>query len=170
MNSPSLSDSERCVRVEAAIDKLRKATTIARRPARDEHPSHLYNTLGTAYFRYASLLELLNEAPDKIDAAWENASQSFRESIRLSGGMNIEALLAFARRLLGRARTGGAEVSSVTLKETEDVVQALGLLDQAEEAIQVFPGPDPSWDYDLEQHRSQAMAWLGSDLALRESM
>jgi hypothetical protein len=70
-------------RLVSAIDKLNRATQLPRREGRDEHPSHLFNTLGTAYARYAKYLEEAAQDNTLIEAAWDSACDAFRKSIEL---------------------------------------------------------------------------------------
>jgi hypothetical protein len=69
---PRLALDQRLKRFGSAVEKLERATGLPRRPGRDEHPSHLYNTLGTAYSRYSLALQEADRAADRA-AAWTSA-------------------------------------------------------------------------------------------------
>lgn len=155
---PDVPSSLRRSRYEKAIQNLKRAVSLPRRPGRDEHPSHLYNTLGTAYVRYGRFLEEQNEYQASVEA-WVSACDAFRNSIRL--GPNVEALLAFAHRLLIRAESIKETTEEVDPR-TEFVAEALSYLDEAEELLEDHPNPDPNWQTDLYQKKSQALNWLDS--------
>lgn len=161
-NSPDLQAGERRARIEHAIEKLRKATELPRRAGRDEHPSHLYNTLGTAYFRLASLFDEIGVPADAGESAWNRACQAFEQAIILSSRANVEALLAFSHRLLIHARQSGE--SARTPSKAGDVLKALELLDEAEDLVQDHASPDPKWQDHIVQARADALGWLDREL------
>jgi len=157
-----LPQQDRRARMEAAIDKLIRATQLPRRVGRDEHPSHLYNSLGTAYVRLARLLHETESADHEAEREWQNAWTAFEQSIDLSGGTNVEALLAFSHRLIAHARE---PVSPERRKErAEEVLQAIELLDEAEELISDHASPDPDWSAQIAEDRSDALSWLDERL------
>lgn len=160
-----LSQAQRKDRIERSIEKLVKATSLPKRPGRDEHPSHLFNTLGTAYARYAQFLQE-NEAPeDQVSDAWNDARKAFKNSIDLLGGTNVEALLAFTDRLLSHADTERVH-DSESADTADDVAEALSLIDRAEEVLEDYANPDPDWQENLTRYRAQAMNWLRSGTGL----
>jgi len=155
--------TERKARIELAIGKLEKAIALPSRQGRDEHPSHLYNTLGTALARYARLLE--TEEPDLRGAgeAWNKARIAFRNSINLLGGANMEALLAFTKYLLNRGSGSGSDQSRGSLPERADeIAEALSLIDQAYDLLEDYANPDPSWHDELSDYYALAIEWLKS--------
>lgn len=160
-------------RLESAIDKLNRAAQLPRREGRDEHPSHLFNTLGTAHARYAKYLEESAKETSAIEAAWNSACDAFRKSIELLP--NIEALLAFAHRLLMRIRLVGDGPPTPTTETVGYVAEALSLLDEAEELMTDHSNPQEEWWTYLHRDRSAALSWLNTDMArlyvqkLRES-
>lgn len=160
-NVPHATLGQRGERFEMAIDRLRRAVDLPRRPGRGEHPSHLYNTLGTAYSRHAQFLR--DEIMDPIaeDEAWRAACEAFSKSIDLSGGVNIEAFLAFGQRLLTHAnRVPGLSTSHHAI---EDVTQALSLFDIAEDLLEEYENPDEKWKEDLTTYRAHALRLLNAE-------
>ncbi len=140
---------------------LQDAIALPRQMAREEHPSHLWNTLGVAYARRAKLLEDSDSVTSQAD--WAQSWEAFRNSIDLLPG-NIEALLAFSRRLLEHAgEMTGPPVSEPSRAAVDDVANALGLLDEANELLDQDQDPDPDVRADLENHRTRALAWLGGE-------
>jgi hypothetical protein len=161
-----LSDSERRQRIESAIEKLKAAIALPRRMGRDEHPSHLYNTLGVACSRYAKLLEDSGAAKTDYAAAWANASSAFRESLDLLPGANLEALLAFSRRLLDHAKDHLKPDTTLTVEGLEDVSEALACLDEAEEILQDYSTEEPTPEEDVHDYRTKALEMLRSGAGL----
>jgi len=148
-------------RYELAIDKLRTAVTMPRKSGRDENPSHLANTLGTAYYRYAKWLESERTDHAEIESAWNSACGAFRDAIDLSGGMNIEAILAFSQRLLEKLGVLGTEqYNVVTEANIADLAEVLSLLDRARDALEVHTSPDPDWEYQVSLYRTKALERL----------
>ena len=156
--SPALSDIERQKRIELAIEKLKVAIQLPRRGFRDEHPSHLYNTLGSAYWRYARLLEARGSSSIEAGKAWDEACSAFRQSIDLAGGTNIEALLAFSQRLIEHSRDD--EAASTQKKRTNDLATALDLLDDAEELWQDSATLEPQHEEFINRNRARALEAL----------
>jgi tetratricopeptide (TPR) repeat protein len=160
-------------RLESAIDKLNRAAQLPRREGRDEHPSHIFNTLGTAHARYAMYLDESAKETVAIEAAWDSACDAFRKSIELLP--NIEALLAFGHRLLMRTKVVGDGQPAPTTETVEYVAEALSLLDEAEELMTDHSNPQEEWWTYLHRDKSAALNWLDTDLArqylhqLRES-
>lgn len=155
---PPIPIEERIRRVQSAIEKLKIATSITRRHGRDEHPSHLFNTLGVAHFRLAHLLQDAGAQTAALTEQWNAACLAFQKSIDLLPGANIEALFAFTHRLIDHARgaEGAPKVSRSEL--SKDAAYALSLLDEAEEAVNQHPTPNPDWESDIASYRSQALA------------
>ena len=150
-------------RLESAIEKLDRAAHLPRREGRDEHPSHLFNTLGTAHARYAKYLEESAQDIDAIETAWNDACDAFRRSIRLLP--NIEALLAFGHRLLMRAKVVGDGQPDPTAESVQYVAEALSLLDEAEDLMTDHSNPQEEWWTYLHRDKSAALNWLSTDLA-----
>lgn len=116
---------------------------MIRRQGRDEHPSHLYNTLGTAHARYAEMLE---EAGGRVKLAndnWDAARDAFQKSIDLLPGSNVDALLAFGERLLRHAAASKLDQRLHETSFAADVTYALNLIDEAAEALEQHMSPDP---------------------------
>jgi len=162
---PAIPDDERKRRLETAIEKLKKAVNLPRRSGRDEHPSHLFNTLGTAYTRYANFLEQAG-AGDASISAWDEACRAFDQSIELSPGTNMEALLAYSWQLLKHAGKNTPGDPAAARRKTNDVAKALSYLDDAEEILREHAAPNPSWSEDLAQYRTQALSWLNDEAGL----
>jgi hypothetical protein len=155
----ALPDVEKQKRIELAIEKLKTAIRLPRRGSRDEHPSHLYNTLGSAYWRYARLLEGTGGSRIAAGKAWDEACVAFRQSIDLAGGMNIEALLAFSQRLIDHSRDDATATRTIE-KRTNDLATALALLDDAEELWQESPTLDPQHEEFINRNRARALEAL----------
>lgn len=145
-------------RFQQAIDKLGTAIRLPRREGRDEHPSHLYNTLGTAYARYARCLENLSHPDAEIEEVWDKACEAFRKSIAILP--SVEALLAFSHRLLMRAKVTNGVAVVLTSQHVHFVADALTLLDEAEEMMQDHANPMENWWVYLNNDRVAAMNWL----------
>lgn len=160
-NTPQLDAPERRHRFESALQALKRATSLPRRPGRDEHPSHLFNTMGTAHYRYATLLESQGLHED-AEAAWKDACAAFEAAIAHSDGSNVEALLAFSQRLVQHSVTSASE-GTRSAASTRDVAQALGLLDEAEDLISDHPYPEAHWIDHVAELRAKALTWLSSD-------
>lgn len=157
---PRLAIDQRLERYASAVEKLERATSLPRRAGRDEHPSHLYNTLGTAYYRYSLALQEADRAADGAEV-WTHACAAFEKAIELSGGVNMEALLAFSRRLLDHAKAVGPEEQ---IAKAFDVTQALELLDEADDVAENYPAPDPGWTEHITTYRAEAFSLLNEDL------
>lgn len=158
--TPRLEIDQRLERFASAVEKLERSTGLPRRSGRDEHPSHLYNTLGTAYYRYSLALQEADRAADAAEA-WTSACAAFEKAIDLSGGVNMEALLAFSRRLLDHAKAAGAEEQMV---KASDVTQALELLDEADDVAENYLAPDPVWTEEVTSYRAEAFSLLSEEL------
>ncbi|MFI0791570.1 hypothetical protein ACH4OY_02535 [Micromonospora rubida] len=158
--APRLETDLRLERFASAVEKLERATGLPRRSGRDENPSHLYNTLGTAYSRYSLALQEANRVADGA-AAWTSAYAAFEKAIELSGGVNMDALFAFSRRLLDHAKSTGAEEEMV---KASDVTQALELLDEADDVAKNHSAPDPDWEGQVTRYRSEALYQLSEEL------
>lgn len=157
---PDLSPDIRRLRYKQATENLKQAIGLPRRSGRNEIPSHLYNTLGTACSRYARFLKEQgnNEESEMI---WRDAFDAFRNSIQ--SGPNLEALLAFAHRLLARATESTAKTIEEMNLQMDFVADALSYLDEAEELLSDHPNPDPEWEDDLHVKKSQALSFLDTE-------
>ncbi|WP_329405725.1 hypothetical protein OG563_28615 [Nocardia vinacea] len=158
--SAQLPIEQRLTRFATAIEKLETATELPRRAGRDEHPSHLYNTLGTANYRYSLALQEAGRETESA-TAWAGACAAFEEALELSGGVNMDALLAFSHRLLNHASSVGDQEQVVKAAE---VTHALELLGEAENLAASFPAPDPVWAEQITKYRANAFSQLSSDL------
>jgi len=158
---PALPEAEKKRRLELAVQKLRLATELPRRMGRDEHPSHLFNTLGVAYARYAKFLEEAGKK-DEAGKAWKDACAAFEQSINLLPGANLDALLAFSQRLLRHAEATYPPGGLPSASSLEEISSALALLDEAEEALQEYPAPEPEFEDDIVQYRARAFDLLKS--------
>ena len=156
---PGLPTKVRQSRYKKAIQTLKRTLTLPRRAGREEHPSHLYNTLGTALARYARFLDDQGDL-HASNEAWNEACQAFRSSIR--SAPNVEALLAFAHRLLHRAQISKELSAGAGHRQTEFVADALSYLDETEELLKDHPNPDPNWETDLYHKKLRALDWLSS--------
>jgi hypothetical protein len=166
MVQPTLPFDQRRHRIEQAIARLRAATNLPRRPGRDEHPSHLFNTLGTAYTRLANLLTEAEEC-DAASAVWKAACTAFEQSIGSSPGLNVEALLAFALRLLEHAGQPSDGAGVETEAKTFEVAHALSLLDEAEEVLRDSATSTPEWEEQVAHYKTRALGWLSAEAGLR---
>jgi len=154
-------------RFELSINKLTIATGLPRRPGKDEHPSHLYNTLGTACWRYGSFLQEASEPLSYISQIYSQAYKAFAEAISLSGGQNVEALLAFSHRLIERVDKNDRASASFMNESTRDIAYALSLLDEAEDVVDASSSPDPSWSYDIPNYRARALSFFNNEEATK---
>jgi hypothetical protein len=157
---PPISGLERRQRTELAIDKLRLAIGLPRRTGRDEHPSHLYNTLGVALSRYAKLLEDLGSSRGEFTKAWTEACDAFEQSIRLLSGVNLDALLAFSARLLNHADDNRVSGSQLSEDRLADVSYALSLLDTAEDIQHDYVTESPDLERTLASYKARALNLL----------
>ena len=160
-NDPDMPTDERRRRFETAIKHLRYALQLPRRRPREEHPSHLWNTLGVACSRLARFLDTVD--PTAARQAWNEAWEAFRKAIDLLPG-NVEAVLAFSHRLLDHAGVfEGQREGMPSDSAVDEVAQALSLLDEAEEIIEQSQDPDLVKLVELKKDRTHALAWLGQD-------
>ncbi|MBZ5534083.1 MAG: hypothetical protein LAO20_21860 [Acidobacteriia bacterium] len=157
-DSPKLTEDQKRERFDGAIEKLKVAIKLPRRPARDEHPSHLYNTLGTAYARYARLLEGIRGQEDNARNSWKEASSAFQQAINVGGGTNLEALLGFSLRLIDHAEHQAG--SRLAPEHADDVAYALDLIDEAELLLTDAASPDPELEENVVKYRARALNWL----------
>jgi tetratricopeptide (TPR) repeat protein len=160
-NDPGMSTEERRRRFETAIKYLRHALQLPRRQTREEHPSHLWNTLGVAFSRLARFLETVDTTAAK--QAWNEAWEAFRKAIDLVPG-NVEAILAFGHRLLDHAGVfDKQQVGTPSDSAVDEVARALSFLDEAEEFIVQSQDPDLVKLAELKKDRTHALAWLDQD-------
>jgi hypothetical protein len=157
-NSPELTVEQQHFRLQTSIEKLRKALALPRRSMRDEHPSHLYNTLGVAYSRYARFLHESGAGAALEAEAWNSACDAFGQSMSLSNGTNLDAFVAFSQRLVahGTAPGGGAP----TEQQVRDLTQAVLLTDSALELLDQTDNPDNDLRESLVSIRADALARL----------
>jgi tetratricopeptide (TPR) repeat protein len=160
-NAPEMPTVERRLRFDTAIRYLRHALQLPKRQSREEHPSHLWNTLGVACSRLGRFLDTIDPAAAK--KTWDEGWEAFRKAIDLFPS-NDEAILAFSHRLLEHAgvfqaqKPAAPEDSSV-----DDVARAMSLLDEAEEVILQSQEPDQFKLAELKKDRTHALNWLGQD-------
>ena len=154
-----LPPSERRARNEAAIGKLERALDLPSEDRKGEHPSHILNTLGTAYARYAGRLRETFDDRSGEEAAWGAACSAFEKSLALTGGTNPDALYAFSLRLIRHAQDRSSEGLAEGI--LEDVSQALSLLDTAEELSAELQSADPNLESQLRVLRADALELLG---------
>lgn len=154
-------------RILESIDLLKKAIELPQRGIKDEHPSHLYNTLATAYSRLARLQESALGPSGVAQEAWAQCCKYFDESIRLSGRTNVEALLAFAERLIEHNDRLKSQVSEITPECIQEMADALGLLDEADDVLANLPSPELEWESDIPMMRVRVFNLLKSDDAAR---
>jgi tetratricopeptide (TPR) repeat protein len=120
-------DPEQCqLLLREAIEKLQRAVALPDEPGRGEHPSHLYNTLGTVY---AELHKRQIGREAGADRLWDRACQCFEKSLQLSSD-NFEALVAYAWRLVLRAEQLGTEDPAGA---ADMAARALSYLQQSED-------------------------------------
>jgi hypothetical protein len=160
-NDADMPTDERRRRFATAIEHLQRALQLPRRQAREEHPSHLWNTLGVACSRLARFLDTVD--PPAAKQAWNEAWEAFREAIHLLSG-NIEAILAFSHRLLDHAGVfDGQRAGPPSDPAVDEVARALSLLDEAEEFILQSQDPDLVKLAELKKDRTHALAWLSEE-------
>ena len=145
-------------RFRESILKLEKACELERKPGRDEHPSHLYNSLGTALSRYALFLQD-NGRKKEEHLIWEKACKAFEKSRELAPGVNIEVLLAFAQNLYKRV-TRQHNPEEATVPQIDAIVKALELVSEGDEAASDYGSLDPVHRDQLSKTRAQCLAWL----------
>ncbi len=159
----ALDDHTRTLRYQEAIAKLERAIELPRRDGHDEHPGHLYNTLGTAYYKLQEHLTRLGDA-DGAQRAWDKAYAAFQESLRLLPASNMDAMLALSRRLLERSGAWQGQRCAPDdprrVSATEHVLEALSLLDQADEMLKNSTAPEPNWETGIRQYFALAVEWL----------
>jgi len=165
-HSEWLPKAQKRQRLTEAVDRLIEALALDRRPGRDEHPGHIYNTLGVVYTEMANFLDSEGEAGEAA-AAWDKACDAFEESLALMPGENVIAYFAFSNRLLRHANVWPAPGSPSSDEAFREVARALALLDEAEEAISGMATSEPSWRSDIARYKSAALRSLGGDRAAR---
>lgn len=109
-----------------AIEKMERAIRLPARPGRDEHPSHLYTTLGSIYFELYKR-QVLRGQDLAGDTEWSRAAECFERALDLIAD-NFQALAAYGYRLVERACR-----LPDTMRATEEALKALSYLDQAED-------------------------------------
>ncbi len=153
--------TERRRRLERAISHLERAIDLPKRSGRNEHPSHIYNTLGVAYSRYATCLQ--EDIGDHLleSQAWRGACEAFDRSLALTGGTNLDALLAYGSRLVSHAETAIAAESNE--QAVDDLSHALELIDTATDLSADLSGVDPSIPDQLHVLRARAIGMLSGE-------
>lgn len=164
--SPYLPSDQKIRRLKAAVESLDSALALERRPGRDEHPGHMYNTLGVVYTDLAIQLEREGDA-EGSEAAWEGACNSFEKSIEMMPGDNVIAYLAFSLRLLKHSGVWGGDGTATpeNAAAVAEVARAVSLLDEAEDAMSGMAAPDPSWRSELVRYKATAFRALGGEVA-----
>lgn len=157
-----ISVDEKRTRLTAAIDRLQKALELERRPGRDEHPAHMFNTLGAIYNDLALFLESQGDSDEAI-VAWDKACDAFESSLALLPGDNVIAYLAFSNRLLRHAGVWPNGTGANDESTFRDIAHAVALLDEADEQIVGLAAPDPSWRADVAKYKSAGLRALGGD-------
>lgn len=149
---------------QEAVNRLLRAVDLPRRPVRNENPSHLWNTLGTAYVKWAQSIQQ-SAKQEHVAALWENAIDAFDTAVRLGHGQNTEALFAYADRLLQRIRVTPSILSK--REALSSALDALGYLDQAEEMLEVSAGSldDENTSF-IAQHRFEALTVIREEAAM----
>jgi hypothetical protein len=142
-------DPESDAWLRSAIEKLERAIALPARAERDEHPSHLYTTLGTIYFEIYKR-EVLRNHSARPDSDWDKAARCFEEALGRLGD-NYQALAAYGLRLIERARA-----DSDPARASDEALRAMAYLDQAEEVARQ-PGELTADDrYFLDSQRNAA--------------
>lgn len=142
----------RKLRLNQAVDFLRRALSLPRRPFRDEYPSHIQNSLATILLEFANYYSECESNQEAAHKIWEEAINAFELSISLSEGTNSEALLAYAKAMIDHAKT-----MTIPAERLSSVSQALAILDQTEELLNSLENPDPSWVSGEKELRSSAL-------------
>ncbi len=161
-SAADLSRAGRESRFLTSIEKLERALELPRRRTRDESQTNLLNTLGTAYARYANFLR---EDPARETAeeasAWRAASKAFQSSLTSSGGYNTDPLLAFSERLVEHAVVVKDSNPALAL---DDISQAFGLLDSAQDLVDELDSPEPGLGENVANLRRRALTVINEEL------
>ena len=165
--SANMPAETRLKRIAEGIELLKKAMDLPQRAIKDEHPSHLCNTLATAYARLARLHESISTPEGAAQQAWKQCCKYYDESIRLSGRTNVEALLAFAKRLIEHNEGARGCTIEVTPECIEEMAEALSLLDEAEDVMLNLPSPELEWETDVPMMRVRVLNVLNSEDAAK---
>lgn len=165
--SANIPQEVRQKQVLESIDMLKRAIELPQRSAKDEHPSHLYNTLATAYSRLARLQESTSGVLREAQESWAQCCKYFDESIRLSGRTNVEALLAFAKRLIEHSEKLRKESLEINPDCVQEMADALSLLDEVEDVMANLPSPELEWESDIPMMRVRVLNVLKSADAAR---
>lgn len=145
-----------------AIEKMERAIHLPARPGRDEHPSHLYTTLGSIYFELYKR-QVLRGQDLAGDTEWSKAAECFDKALDLVGD-NFLALAAYSLRLVERAY----RLLPDAMRATEEALKALSYLDQAEDVADQ-PGELNRDDrMFIEKQRNRAWQILDPDRAKQE--
>lgn len=153
-----LESQDRAYYNEAFI-KLRRALDLPRTIDRDEHPSQLYNTLGTAYSRYANFLSELNSDNREVQEAWKNAYDAFENGLKYTNSQDVKALLTFSYRILSRVE--GAIVSDkLDNDQANDLLYCINLLDLAQDQLNSFPYQTEKFQENINELKTKALYLL----------
>ena len=147
-----------------AVTKLRRAVDLSR-PGRasSEHPSHLWNTLATAYVRWQNVAQAAGEGSAKTEELWSRVVEAFEHSVALGHGQNAMPLMGYAHRLVDRAKsTASQQEREIILSET---AEALELLDQAEVALEATGGADENDERFIANTRTAGLALIKRNYA-----
>jgi hypothetical protein len=142
---------------------LQKAIALPRRrDKRGEHPSHLLNTLATAYVRWALFLES-TPGQKPAEDLWVKAFDTFDKALTAGHGENLDSIFAFAQRSVQRAKalTSKGDASH----GLEHAITALALLDQAEDILAATFGASADDDTFIAEQRAYALQVLSTQSA-----
>jgi hypothetical protein len=142
---------------------LQKAIALPRRrDKRGEHPSHLLNTLATAYVRWALFLES-SPGHKPAEDLWVKAFDTFDKALTAGHGENLDSIFAFAQRSVQRAKalTSKGDASH----GLEHAITALALLDQAEDILAATFGASADDETFIAEQRAYALQVLSTQSA-----
>jgi len=141
-----------------AIEKLKRAINLPSRFGRDEHPSHLYNTLGSIYFEFYKQQEKSGQNTVG-DSIWADC---FEKSLTFLAD-NYQALLAYGHRLVERA-SGFTDNSAEAF---DYALRALSYFDQAEDIVE-YGELSEADKYYIDSQRNRAWTIMDSEQAEHE--
>ena len=138
--------------LQDAIDKIEKAIALPPRPDRDEHPGHLYTTLGTIYYEVYKRQTLEQRQQLSLEKFWSRSEECFKKAMTMLPD-SYQTLAAYSFRLIERAY-GKKENNE---KEAVDLaLEALALLEQAEDVLITSNELDDSEKFFLNDQRRKA--------------
>lgn len=146
-----------------SINTLQHAIEIPRTSGRDEHPSQLYNTLGTAYARYAEHLQQTDISNPDIPETWDLAYNAFNKSLTFSLFQDIKGLMSFSYRILKKTKSElqNTQPSEENIKELS---HAMSLLDLAEDITNANTSDNKHLD-EINSSRLQILSILDTQKA-----